>query len=81
LSSLGFLQEDTHHKKFKYTSVSGEPTPAKTYLSHGSKDYGDELLSKIAHQLFLTKQELLRLIDGKMNREEYEDILRLKGIL
>jgi hypothetical protein len=35
----------------------------------------------MAHQLYLTKKELLRLIDGEMSREEYETILRKKGII
>jgi hypothetical protein len=81
LNSIGFFEEDTHHKRFRYTSISGVPTSAKTFLSHGSKDYGDDLLLKMAHQLYLTKKELLRLIDGDMTREEYENILKIKGVL
>ena len=81
LNSIGFSEEKTHHKRFRYTSISGDPTPAKTFLSHGSKDYGDDLLLKMAHQLYLTKRELLRLIDGEMSREEYESILEKKGIV
>jgi len=53
----------------------------KTFISHGSKDYGDELLSKLADQLKLSKKELLNFIDGEMTQEEYEDILRVKGII
>ncbi|MFP4461637.1 MAG: hypothetical protein ACLFQE_05520 [Thermotogota bacterium] len=38
LNSIGFSEENTHHKRFRYTSVSGDPTPAKTFLRHGPKD-------------------------------------------
>ena len=78
LKSIGFSEENTHHKRFRYTAVSGDPTLLKTFLSHGLKDYGDDLLLKMAHQLYLTKNELLKLIDGEMTREEYETILRKK---
>jgi len=45
------------------------------------KDYGDDLLSRMSKQLYLKKMELLKLIDGEMTLEEYERILRIKGIL
>ncbi|MEA1885562.1 MAG: hypothetical protein U9N62_13790 [Thermotogota bacterium] len=57
------------------------PTGIRTYISHGSKDYVDALLSKMSEQVKLTKQEFLNLIDGKMTRKEYEDILRARGFI
>ena len=81
LKAFGFVEELTHHRQFRYFTVNGKPTKSKTFISHSSKDYGDKLLSSVAHQLFLTKKELLKLIDGEMNREDYEEILRRKGIL
>jgi len=81
LKALGFVEELTHHRQFRYFTIDGTPTKAKTFISHGSKDYGDKLLSNVAHQLFLTKRELLRLIDGEMNRDDYEELLRKKGII
>jgi len=44
-------------------------------------DYGDALLSKMSKQLKLNKQELLDLLDGKMTRKEYEEILQTKGFI
>ena len=81
LKAFGFVEELTHHLQFRYFTVNGIPTKSKTLISHSSKDYDDKLLSSVAHQLFLTKKELLKLIDGEMNREDYEEILRKKGIL
>jgi len=81
LLSIGFIENHTHHIKLQYISLSGEPTQVKTFLSHGSKDYGDKLLYEISKQLYLTKKELLLLIDGNMSRKEYENILRIKGII
>ena len=51
------------------------------FISHGANDYGDKLLSALADQLKLSKKELLRFIDGKMTQEEYEKILKIKGII
>jgi len=69
LKSFGFVEELTHHRQSRYFTIDG------------TKDYGDKLLSGMAHQLFLKKSELLRLIDGEMSREEYEGILRTKGVI
>jgi predicted RNA binding protein YcfA (HicA-like mRNA interferase family) len=55
LKKNGFVEILTHHKRFKYISLSGKPTDSRTFLSHGSKDYGDRLLSDLAKQLFLSK--------------------------
>ena len=61
--------------------MPGEPTRIRTYISQGSKDYRDALLSKMSEELKLNKQELLDLLDGKMTRKEYEKILWTKGFI
>src|SRR6056297_2626480 len=83
LKKFGFVcvVEKKHHKIYRYITEKGEPTRIRTYISHGSKDYGDALFSKISEQLKLNKQELLDLLDGKMTRKEYEEILRTKGFI
>jgi hypothetical protein len=79
---LGFkLDVSRHHRILTFQKVKKRDTLAYTYLSHGNKDYGDRLLSEVANQLYLSKKELLRFIDGEMTREEYENILRIKGII
>jgi hypothetical protein len=54
-----------------------------TKISHGSKykSYGDDLLGKMARQLRITKQELLRLIDCSLQKDDYLEILRKKGFI
>ena len=81
LKKNGFIRFTTHHDRYFYISLLGEDTDVKTYLSHGSKDYGDQLLFKLSQQMHLTKKELLKFIDGEMTQEEYEEILRVKGII
>jgi hypothetical protein len=78
---LGFALDVSKHHRVLTFLENGKETRAYTYLSHGNKDYGDKLLSEVAKQLYLSKIELLKLIDGKMTQEEYEGILRIKGII
>ena len=83
LKKFGFvkLEEKNHHQYYVYVTLAGKVLRVRTYISHGNKDYGDDLLSKVADQIKLTKKELLNLIDGNMTRKEYEDILRSKGFI
>jgi predicted RNA binding protein YcfA (HicA-like mRNA interferase family) len=81
LKNLGFSLENSHHRQLIYLTINGEDHNISTYLSHGSKDYGDDLLAKMSKQLYLTKSELLDLIDGKMTRKTYENILKIKNII
>jgi predicted RNA binding protein YcfA (HicA-like mRNA interferase family) len=81
LKKNGFRKIPTHHNRYRYYTLAGIKSPVKTHISHGSKDYGDDLLSKMADQLKLTKKELIRFIDGEMSQQEYEAILKDKGIL
>ena len=81
LKKNGFVKLTTHHNRYFYKKISGGDTLIHTFISHGSKDYGDKLLSALADQLKLSKKELLRFIDGEMTQEEYEKILKIKGII
>ncbi|MEA1884107.1 MAG: hypothetical protein U9N62_06270 [Thermotogota bacterium] len=81
LERNGFVKLATHHQRYFYYTLAGEKTLVRTFVSHGTKDYGDALLLKLTKQLKLTKKELLRFIDGEMTQAEYEEILKAKGIL
>jgi hypothetical protein len=81
LKKNGFVKLVTHHNRYFYQKINGGDTLIHTFISHGSKDYGDGLLSSLADQLKLSKKELLRFIDGNMTQEEYEKILKIKGII
>ena len=79
---IGFsLDISKHHRVLTYKGKDKREALVYTYLSHGNQDYGDKLLSEVAHQVHLTKKELLRFIDGEMTSEEYEQILRTKGLI
>jgi len=65
LKRKGFIRFTTHHDRYFYISLLGEDTDVKTYLSHGSKDYGDQLLFKLSQQMHLTKKNCLNLLMEK----------------
>ena len=76
----GFRARDSHHRQFMLHDGDA-PLPVFTYLSHGRKEYGDNLLSHVARQLHLSKLELLEFIDCRMSGEDYLAILKGKGVV
>jgi hypothetical protein len=76
----GFIREDTHHRFLILLGPSGDEA-ARTRLSHGIREYGDDLLAKVADQLRLSKRELLDPIDCRMSGEQYVALLSERGAL
>ena len=50
-----------------------------TFVSHGTKEYGEALIGEMKKQLRLTKKEFMDLIDCPMTKEKYLRILISKG--
>ena len=78
LAKKGFIAADTHHEMF-WLVVEGKKTSVRTRISHGAKEYGDELLALVARQVGLGKQELYRLIDCPMDGEKLKALLADRG--
>lgn len=78
LMKKGFIADDTHHEMF-WLVVDGKKTSIRTRISHGAKEYGDELLALVARQVGLNKQELYRLIDCPMDGERLTSLLIERG--
>jgi hypothetical protein len=78
LLKKGFVADDTHHEMF-WLVVDGKKTSARTRISHGAKEYGDELLALVARQVGLGKQEMYRLIDCPMGGEKLRALLVERG--
>lgn len=82
LRKKGFVQEGGKHEYY-YHEVDGKRTGAYTYLSHGSgfKVYGDSLLKVMKTELRLdTLNQARRLLECPMDGEEYNEILKQKGV-
>lgn len=78
LMKKGFIADDTHHEMF-WLVVDGKKTSIRTRISHGAKEYGDELLALVARQVGLNNQELYRLIDCPMDGERLTILLIERG--
>jgi tRNA/tmRNA/rRNA uracil-C5-methylase (TrmA/RlmC/RlmD family) len=77
LANKGFVQENRDHS-FLFLFVEGRKSSIRTKISHGSKEYGDNLLSLVARQLHLSNKELDDLIDCPLCHEDYVGILKQK---
>jgi hypothetical protein len=83
LKDKGFEQTEGDHHFFVYKTIEGKKTSVRTKTSHTPKmkDIPDNLLSQMAKQCKLSKNDFFRLIDCPMDRDDYEAILKEQGIL
>lgn len=80
LTDKGFEPMSTHHEMYWF-SVDGKKTSIRTRISHGFKEYGDQLLAQMAKQVKLKRDQLELLIDCPLSKEGYVEILVEQGIL
>lgn len=75
LCSKGFTRnEDADHCQF-FFSADGLKTTIRTKMSHGEREIGEALIQRMAKQLRLSKHELLDLVDCKMDKEIYLQLM------
>lgn len=82
LRKKGFVQEGGDHKYF-YHEVNGKRTGAYAYTSRGSgyKTYDENLLTVMKKELRLDSlNQVKRLLECPMDSDEYNAILKQKGI-
>ena len=80
LGKKGFVELNRDHVHLHF--YAGERrTSVRTMDSHGAKDCDDELLSRMAKQLKITKREFIVLVNRPLSAEAYVSILQAKGIL
>jgi len=75
LKAKGFQQEEgTKHIRLIYFNKSGDMTSISTIVSRGSKyrELGDSLISTMAQQCGLSKQEFVKLVTCTMSQDEYD---------
>ena len=79
LTKKGFITVQ-HDHTYLFFSVEGRKSGIHTKISHGNKEYGDNILSLVARQLRITTKQLDDLLDCPMSYEDYLAILRTKNI-
>jgi hypothetical protein len=81
LVKKGFLEiEDRADKKY-YLTLDGKKVGIHTFVSHGTKEYGERLIGEMKKQLRLSKKEFIDLIDCPMTKEDYIQLLIKKGYI
>ncbi|NUQ35353.1 MAG: type II toxin-antitoxin system HicA family toxin [Planctomycetaceae bacterium] len=84
LQKKGFIAQsagraDDHRWYTLY--VDRKKTSIRTKVSHGEKEYGKHLISKVRRQLSLDNTNFKRFIECPLNHEEYVNLLILGGHL
>lgn len=82
LERKGFINTHTKGKFFMIFFNNGRKTRAHTVLNlRPNKIIERGLFNKISSDLFLTKKELIELLDCPMREDEYINILIERGII
>ena len=80
LTKKGFIAVQRDHP-YLFFSVEGRKSGVHTKISHGNKEYGDNILSLVARQLHITTKQLDDLLDCPMSYEDYLSMLQEKKIV
>ncbi len=84
LLQKGFVRNPAKgdHHEYYVLLAGGQKTHVTTFLSHGSKEYGTELMSKMKRQLgFQTAGQAEDFFDCPMSGRDYLNLLRQTGEL
>ena len=82
LRKKGFSRDsDGDHVNYYFLCRNSKRSSVKTKMSHGmmGSTIDDNIFSRMAHQLHLTKKQFLDLIDCLLDEEVYSEILRGQG--
>ncbi len=79
LKKKGFAEVDYRADRKYYLILNGKKVGIHTFVSHGTKEYGECLIGEMKKQLRLSKKEFIDLIDCPMTKEDYIRILIKKG--
>lgn len=80
LKSKGFEKGQGNHRFYSFF-YQGKKTHIHTKISHSHDEIGDELISRMADQLFLTKAEFKKLVNCPLKESGYIQILLSKNEL
>lgn len=81
LLAKGFVARGGDHRYFHYYSTTGKKSRIFTKTSHGAREIGDNLLSRMARQCRLSNQDFTMLIDCLLDRDTYEGRLLGQGLI
>ena len=80
LRKKGFLREERDHHFYFYI-YNGKKTAINTKISHSETEIGDPLVIQMSKQIYLNKEQFVKLIECTLDAESYKQILIDKGII
>lgn len=80
LTKKGFIAVQRDHT-YLFFSVEGRKSGIHTKISHGNKEYSDNILSLVARQLHISSKQLDDLLDCPLSYERYLSMLKEKNII
>ena len=78
LTNKGFRRMDGDHARYHFY-YKGERTSIRTMVSHGEKEIGDPLISRMAKETKLNKNQFTEFINCTLSEAAYIEILRELG--
>lgn len=78
LENKGFVKAKRDHA-FYFLHINDKKTRIHTKLSWGIKEYGSNLLSRVARGLRLSNSQLNDLLDCPLSKEDYVKLLIKNG--
>ncbi len=78
LLSKGFRRDNRHHE-YLWLYVEERRTSVRTWLSHGIREYGDDLLAKVKKELGISKPQLVALVRCPLSYDGYVNHLQTSG--
>ncbi|MCA0428809.1 MAG: hypothetical protein LCH37_15340 [Bacteroidetes bacterium] len=80
LKKKGFVEnEKADHRFFEF--YHNEKMICKTKVSHNSQDIDDYLISNMAKQVKLSKNDFIALVECTLSQNGYEEKLRISGLI
>ena len=81
LKKKGFTERSGTNHAIYYLVHNGKKQPIFTVVSRSINDYGRQLISTVAREMKLTKEEFKDFCNCPMSQQDYIDVLKKKGEL
>jgi hypothetical protein len=79
LTRKGFTEEDDKRHVMYWFRVNGRKTSIRTMISHGETEIRSPLISKMAGQLRVSKDEFLSIVSCAITEDSYRDKMIAEG--
>lgn len=79
LTHKGFSRENARHHVMYWFRLDGRKTSVRTRMSHGASEIGDNLISRMAREMRISRADFLRFVECEMSGTDYETKMISEG--